>query len=88
MIVKEKQFTTSTDPRIRAGEDAEKDMAFRLARRFGNGQRKAESHASVRPVRNAERDRWCESQLNVRMERRPISSPAWVIRKIAHRYLP
>jgi len=36
MIVKEKQFTTSSDPRIRAGEDAEKDMAFRLARRFGN----------------------------------------------------
>jgi len=36
MIVKEKQFSTSTDPRIRAGEEAEKDMAFRLARRFGN----------------------------------------------------
>ena len=36
MIVKEKQFSTSSDPRIRAGEDAEKDMAFRLARRFGN----------------------------------------------------
>jgi hypothetical protein len=36
MIVKEKQFSTSTDPRVRAGEDAEKDMAFRLARRFGN----------------------------------------------------
>ncbi|MFZ2853615.1 MAG: nuclease-related domain-containing protein [Rhodocyclaceae bacterium] len=36
MIVKEKQFTTATDPRMRAGEEAEKDMAFRLARRFGN----------------------------------------------------
>lgn len=36
MIVKEKQFSTSTDPRIRAEEEAEKDMAFRLARRFGN----------------------------------------------------
>lgn len=36
MIVKEKQFSTSTDPRTRAGEEAEKDMAFRLARRFGN----------------------------------------------------
>ncbi len=36
MIVKEKQFSTSSDPRIRAGEEAEKDMAFRLARRFGN----------------------------------------------------
>lgn len=36
MIVKEKQFSTSTDPRVRAGEEAEKDMAFRLARRFGN----------------------------------------------------
>jgi hypothetical protein len=36
MIVKEKQFSASTDPRVRAGEEAEKDMAFRLARRFGN----------------------------------------------------
>ena len=36
MIVKEKQFSTSTDPRIRAGEEAEKDTAFRLTRRFGN----------------------------------------------------
>lgn len=36
MIVKEKTFSTSSDPRIRAGEEAEKDMAFRLARRFGN----------------------------------------------------
>lgn len=36
MIVKEKQFSTSTDPRIRAGEEAEIVMAFRLARRFGN----------------------------------------------------
>ncbi|MFA7292535.1 MAG: nuclease-related domain-containing protein [Rhodocyclaceae bacterium] len=35
MIVKSKQFSTSTDPRIRAGEEAEKDMAYRLARRFG-----------------------------------------------------
>lgn len=34
MIVKEKQFSTSTDPRVRAGNEAEKDMAFRLARRF------------------------------------------------------
>jgi hypothetical protein len=36
MIVKEKQLSISSDPRVRAGEEAEKDMAFRLARRFGN----------------------------------------------------
>jgi hypothetical protein len=36
MIVKEKKFSPSTDPRIRAGDEAEKDMAFRLGRRFGN----------------------------------------------------
>ena len=35
MIVKEKKFTPSTDPKVRAGDEAEKDMAFRLARRFG-----------------------------------------------------
>lgn len=36
MLTKEKQFTDPTDPRIRAGEDAEKEMASRLQRRFGN----------------------------------------------------
>jgi hypothetical protein len=36
MIVKEKQLSTATDPRVRAGDEAERDMAFRLARRFGN----------------------------------------------------
>ena len=36
MIVKEKQFSGSSDPCLRAGEEAEKDMAFRLTRRFGN----------------------------------------------------
>lgn len=36
MIVKEKIFSFSTDPRVRAGDEAEKDMAFRLARRFGH----------------------------------------------------
>lgn len=35
MLIKEKQFTDSNDPRIRAGEEAEKEMAFRLQRRFG-----------------------------------------------------
>lgn len=34
MIVKEKKFSPSTDPRVRAGDEAEKDMAFRLGRRF------------------------------------------------------
>jgi hypothetical protein len=36
MIVKDKQFSTSTDPRVRTEEEAEKDTAFRLTRRFGN----------------------------------------------------
>jgi ssDNA-binding Zn-finger/Zn-ribbon topoisomerase 1 len=36
MIVKEKKFSPSTDPRVRAGDEAEKDMAFRLGRRFGH----------------------------------------------------
>jgi hypothetical protein len=36
MIVKEKIFSFSTDPRVRAGDEAEKDMAFRLGRRFGH----------------------------------------------------
>lgn len=35
MLAKEKQFTDSDDPRIRAGNEAEKEMAFRLQRRFG-----------------------------------------------------
>lgn len=35
MLTKEKQFTDSNAPRIRAGEEAEKEMAFRLQRRFG-----------------------------------------------------
>lgn len=36
MLVKEKTFTESPSPRIRAGETAEKEMAFLLQRRFGN----------------------------------------------------
>lgn len=36
MILKEKQLTTSTDPRLKAGEDAEKQMAFYLGRAFKN----------------------------------------------------
>jgi len=36
MIAKEKKFSTSNDPRVRAGDEAEKDIAYRLTRRFGN----------------------------------------------------
>lgn len=39
MIVKEKKFSPSTDPRVRAGDEAEKSMAFRLERRFGHEPR-------------------------------------------------
>ena len=35
MILKEKQLTNSQDPKIRAGEDAERQMAFYLQRAFG-----------------------------------------------------
>ena len=35
MILKEKQLTNSQDPKIRAGEEAEKQMAFYLQRTFG-----------------------------------------------------
>ncbi|MGB4811533.1 MAG: nuclease-related domain-containing protein [Methylophilaceae bacterium] len=35
MILKEKQLTNSTDPKLKAGEDAEKQMAFYLGRVFG-----------------------------------------------------
>ena len=35
MILKEKQLTNSQDPKIRAGEEAEKQMAFYLKRTFG-----------------------------------------------------
>lgn len=35
MIAKDKKISFSTDLRVRAGDKAEKDMAFRLARRFG-----------------------------------------------------
>jgi ssDNA-binding Zn-finger/Zn-ribbon topoisomerase 1 len=35
LILKEKQLTISKDPKIRAGEDAEKQMAFYLKRTFG-----------------------------------------------------
>lgn len=34
MILKEKQITNPTDPRLKAGEDAEKQMAFYLSRAF------------------------------------------------------
>lgn len=34
MILKEKQLTNPSDPRLRAGEDAEKQMAFYLQREF------------------------------------------------------
>lgn len=34
MILKEKQLTNSTDPRLKAGEDVEKQMAFYLSRTF------------------------------------------------------
>ena len=36
MILKEKQLKNSTDPRLKAGEDAEKQMAFYLSRAFSN----------------------------------------------------
>jgi hypothetical protein len=35
MLTKEKQFSNSDDPRIRAGNEAEKEIAFHLQRRFG-----------------------------------------------------
>ena len=35
MILKEKQLTNSQDPKVRAGEEAEKQMAFYLQRAFG-----------------------------------------------------
>ena len=35
MILKEKQFTNSDNPKVRAGEEAEKQMAFYLQREFG-----------------------------------------------------
>ena len=38
MILKEKQLTNSQDPKIRAGEDAEKQMAFYLQRAFGKAK--------------------------------------------------
>lgn len=34
MILKEKEFTNSSDPRLKAGEEAEKQMAFYLQRAF------------------------------------------------------
>ncbi len=34
MILKEKEFTNPSDPRLRAGEEAEKQLAFRLNRAF------------------------------------------------------
>ena len=34
MILKEKEFTNPSDPRFRAGEEAEKQLAFRLSRAF------------------------------------------------------
>ena len=34
MILKEKEFTNSSDPRLKAGEDAERQMAFYLQRAF------------------------------------------------------
>ena len=38
MILKEVQLTNSQDPKIRAGEDAEKQMAFYLQRAFGKAK--------------------------------------------------
>ena len=38
MILKEKQLTNSQDPKIRAGEEAEKQMAFYLHRAFGKAK--------------------------------------------------
>lgn len=35
MLTKEKQFSNSDNPRIRAGNEAEKEIAFHLQRRFG-----------------------------------------------------
>lgn len=36
MILKEKQFKNSTDPKLKAGEDTEKQMAFYLSRAFAS----------------------------------------------------
>lgn len=36
MILKEKEFSNSSDPRLRAGEEAEKQLAYRLNRAFKN----------------------------------------------------
>ena len=38
MLIKEKQFNNPSSPKLRAGEEAEKQMAFYLQREFGKNK--------------------------------------------------